>query len=316
MSFADRSRSRSTFSVLLALVAAGCAAHGAAAPGVASTPPGGAARAALLAADDALASALGARPPADAFGPFLAADVVFGLPAADLVHGKEAALALLAPPPLAATVTAWHRAAGAISEDGREGYTFGWLHRTKAGGAATFGKYLAVWRVEADGWRVEAFLWRTAKRAPATPPPDSDVVAGYRGSPAPGDAGALTRSVLAADAEFAALSLAKGYGIAFARYADSRAICFTNGDFQWGPAGVRDVFGGWSPEEELSWVPKAGRAAASGDLAWTAGFATMTVGTGASATRAYSNYLTIWARQPDGSWRWLLEADNSRPPRP
>jgi ketosteroid isomerase-like protein len=124
----------------------------------------------------------------------------------------------------------------------------------------------------------------------------------------------LTRGVLARDAEFAALSLAKGYTVAFERFADSRAVCFTNGDFQWGLAGVRDVFGGWASEEELSWAPKAGRAAASGDLAWTAGFATMTVGSGASATIAYSNYLTVWARQADGSWRWLLDAGNSRPP--
>jgi hypothetical protein len=62
--------------------------------------------------------------------------------------------------------------------------------------------------------------------------------AAHRGSPAAGDAAELSRAVLAADAEFAALSLAKGYSVAFERFADPRAVCFTNGDFQWGMAGV------------------------------------------------------------------------------
>jgi len=326
MPSSDRTTSLRLFPSLLALVAAGCAAHHAApstAPGAASAAPRGAESASLLAADDALSAALSSHGPADAFGPVLAADVVFALPGADQAQGKDAALALLAPFPMSATLTTLHRMGGATSDDGRAGYTFGWLVRTIAGGAGlkvaapatTWGKYLAAWRAEADGWRVEAFQWRAAKRA-AAPAPDGGAAAGYRGVPAPGDAAALTRAALAADAEFAALSLAKGYSVAFEQFADPRAVCFTNGDFQWGPAGVRDVFGRWAPEEQLAWSPRAGRAAASGDLAWTAGISTMSVGTGATASRSYSNYLTVWARQPDGSWRWLLDSGDSRPPPP
>lgn len=296
---------------LLALVAVGCAARQptpSAAPGAAS--PGGAERGALLDAEDALSVALAARSPADAFRDVLAADVVFAVPGADLARSREAAQALLAP--MSATRTTLHRVGGATSQDGRLGYTFGWFLRTAAAGAATtHGKYLAAWRAEPGGWRVDAMQLRVAKRSP-TPSPAT----GHRGAPAPGDAAALTRAVLQADAEFAALSKAQGYSVAFERFADPRAVCFTNGDFQWGMAGVRDVFGRWAPEEELVWSATAGRAAASGDLAWTAGLSTMSVGAGASASRSYSNYLTVWARQPDGSWRWLLDAGDARPPPP
>jgi ketosteroid isomerase-like protein len=309
-------RSSGTLALVLAAAAAGCAAPRAASTArkAAPVPPAVAGRASLLVAEDALAAGLGALSPADAFGSFLAGDVVFGLAGFDLARGKEAALALLAPPPMPDTRTALHRVGGAASDDGHAGYTFGWLVRTAPGGAATYGKYLTAWRAEADGWRVEAFLWRAAKRDPAPPPARNAVVAGYHGTPAPGPADELTRAVLAADTELSALSVAKGYSVALERFADARAVCFTNGDFQWGPAGVHDVFGRWASEEELAWTPQAGRAAASGDLAWTAGIATMTVGTGASATRAWSNYLTVWARQPDGGWRWLLTADDARPP--
>jgi ketosteroid isomerase-like protein len=318
MSLQEPAFPRRTFSWLAALVAAGCAAHrgppsAAAAAGAtsAATPSGDAS---LFAADDALSAALATRKPAEAFGAVLAPDVVFALPGADQARTRDAALALLTPLPMSATLTTLHRMGGATSADARSGYTFGWFLRTAAGGeATTYGKYLAAWRAEADGWRVEALQLRAAKRAPA-PGPNGGAAAVYRGSPAPGDPAALTRAVLAADAEFAALSAAKGYSLAFEGFADPRAVCFTNGDFQWGMAGVRDVFGRWAPEEELTWSPSAGRAAASGDLAWTTGQSTMSVGTGAAASRSYSNYLTIWARQPDGSWRWLLDAGDSRPP--
>jgi ketosteroid isomerase-like protein len=270
-------------------------------------------RGALLAAEDALAAGLDSLSPAEAFGAFLADDLVFGLSGADLARSKGAALALLAAPPLPDTRTSLRRAGGGVADDGHLGYTFGWLRRTGAEGAVTYGKYLATWRLRPEGWRVEAFLWRAAKRDPAPPPPGEAVVAGYHGTPAPGSAETLARAVLAADAELSALSRAEGYSVAFERFADARAVCFTNGDFQWGPAGVRDVFGRWAAEEELSWTPQAGRAAASGDLAWTAGIATMTVGTGAHASRSWSNYLTVWARQADGGWRWLLDADDARP---
>jgi ketosteroid isomerase-like protein len=308
MTFADRSTPRRAALSVLVLAALSCAGQRA------QAPAGGNARSTLLAAEDELGRALASRPPAEAFAPFLTSDAVFAFPGADLAQGKDAALALLSPAPLPATTTTLHRVGGAVSQDGSQGYTYGWSVRTTKAGAAAQGKYLAAWRAGPEGWRVEAFLLRPAKYEPAPPP--AGAALDYGGVPSPSDAAAATRGVLAADAAFAALTLAKGYTVSFTQLADARAVAFTNQNFEFGPAGVRDAYGRWSKDESLTWASSAGRAAASGDLGWTAGMGTLTEGSADSGSRAFSNYLTIWARQADGSWRWLVIADNPRPPRP
>jgi hypothetical protein len=52
-------------------------------------------------------------------------------------------------------------------------------------------------------------------------------------------------------------------------------------------------------------------AAASADLGFTVGVATYVASPGASPRR--SKYLTVWALQRDGSWRYLVDGGNALP---
>jgi ketosteroid isomerase-like protein len=62
------------------------------------------------------------------------------------------------------------------------------------------------------------------------------------------------------------------------------------------------------------WHPVAGEVARSGDLGFTVGNAVFTGRSldGSPQVR-YSKYLTVWKRQRDGSWRYVVDGGNARP---
>jgi ketosteroid isomerase-like protein len=73
---------------------------------------------------------------------------------------------------------------------------------------------------------------------------------------------------------------------------------------------VAAAFAGWA----LAWTPALTRSTASGDLGWSMGNALYTiVDNGAVVFQSPSKYLTVWARQPDGRWKFILDGGNSRP---
>jgi hypothetical protein len=90
-------------------------------------------------------------------------------------------------------------------------------------------------------------------------------------------------------------------------------VVFGGGDFFWGIDWVEAIYAATEPGEKLEWGPLFGAAAASGDLGWTVGTATYEFDDGTGPFRAFSKYLTVWVRQPDGTWRWLLDLGNARP---
>jgi ketosteroid isomerase-like protein len=99
-----------------------------------------------------------------------------------------------------------------------------------------------------------------------------------------------------AERAFARLGAAKGIGPAFRRYAAADALLFTPGPT---PAAAR--LGG-NPPGVLRWWPTYAGIAASGELGFTTG---PYVFEGAKPN--HGHFFTIWRRQPDGSWRWILD---------
>jgi ketosteroid isomerase-like protein len=67
------------------------------------------------------------------------------------------------------------------------------------------------------------------------------------------------------------------------------------------------AFAGFPAHAVLEWAPVGANIAASGDLGCTVGEAAVTT------LRAYSKYLTIWKRQPDGAWKFVADGGNARP---
>ena len=108
----------------------------------------------------------------------------------------------------------------------------------------------------------------------------------------------LPEDVVAAERAFAADAQARGWAAAFKRYAAPDAIAF-----QPDPANVQKSMAD-QPDEpadrSLRWWPVYAGIARSGDLGFTTG--PYTVG-----DKAFGHYFTVWAKQADGSWRWIYD---------
>jgi ketosteroid isomerase-like protein len=84
-------------------------------------------------------------------------------------------------------------------------------------------------------------------------------------------------------------------------YADTLGIQ-TGADFVYGKTAIRAYYNGTPINQVLSWTPTLADVASSNDLAYTAG-PYVFIGTGAS----YGQYLSIWKREPTGSWRYIQD---------
>lgn len=256
-------------------------------------------RASLMAAEGLAAGA------GEGLWQWMAEDAAYLHPRAPLVFGRDAAREAMRGVPVARI----HRLAGDVSSDGQLGYTFGWFEQDVRPPDARFGRYLATWRRAGIGWQVVGWVRIVAKRPLGEPPPDARIVRGAHGVARPGEAAALAAQAMAADAAFSALSVAQGFSVAFPATAAEDAAVVGPVEVQWNRAGVAKAWEGWTPDTSLAWAPRLGRAAASGDLAFTVGEAVFRKG----EERSFSKYLTVWVREADGSWRFLLDGGNARP---
>jgi hypothetical protein len=103
--------------------------------------------------------------------------------------------------------------------------------------------------------------------------------------------------VVAAERAFAADGLELGVRDSFLKYAAPEGIVLAPG-----PTLARKVFETPQPKgPPLVWWPLWAGIASSGDLGFTTGPYTYDGKPG-------GYYFTVWGRQPDGSWRWLMDA--------
>lgn len=240
---------------------------------------------------------------------WFAEDASYLHPGEPVLTGKASiaqALARLYPAPVTQVL---HRISGDTSEDGQLGYTFGWFQFVRDPDKQSYGKYLATWQRSGDTWQLAGWVRTLSPKPPSAAPADALIIKGVHGTPKPGDPARLRDEAFAADAAFSASSVADGYSVAFPRAAAPEAAVIGTSDFFWNRAGVAKAWAGWTAGEQLAWSPRLGRAAASGDLAFTIGEATFTT----PAATAYSKYMTVWVRQPDGGWQFLLDAGSARP---
>jgi ketosteroid isomerase-like protein len=123
------------------------------------------------------------------------------------------------------------------------------------------------------------------------------------------------RSLLQTDTDFAALSVATDLSRAFPVYAAGLVMPFgRNFFFLLGHQEVVDFYAGATPDEVLSWNPIYAGSSPSGDLGFTVGTSVDTVtNPDGSVDRFYSKYLTLWARQSDGAWRFIADGGAPSP---
>ena len=243
-------------------------------------------------------------------------EVVLLWPTLAVTKGRSAAVALLQTLPGAAKRTmTWYPVRADVSADGASGYTYGYGQRATldgAGVASTPLKYIAFWKRAAGGeWKVAAWaLGGGAPGAPDGPSPGCETPTNAT-SPrfADASADAAREAVMHADAAFAALSATSGAAQAFiTNVADDGALMGGGATFTCGRKAVQALYEGSTPAP-LAWTPRIADAAATGDLGFTVGVAT--IGTGAQTTN--SKYLTVWKRQRGGEWRFVADGGNPAP---
>ncbi len=122
-------------------------------------------------------------------------------------------------------------------------------------------------------------------------------------------------ALLAVDTEFSAAAQTVGIGEAFVGYADPEATMLPPGENAvTGAAGIRGQLAGLPPGTTLVWKPFKAESAASGDLGYTLGTFEMrsTDADGKPVVR-YGKYCSVWKKQKDGSWKWVVDVGTPSP---
>jgi len=309
--------------VCLAVAAAGCrsAQPGPAFAGASLLAPSSEAEAAhdeLLRADIGRADSVAKHGYAAGLTGEFSNDVLYlrgGLP---ILRGRGAAHAVIAAESVSAnTSVRWQPVRAEASSDRSSGYTYGYaIYGVDQQGAPLLrvDRYIAFWRLLPAGWRIAAYAETYgAPPAPLTIP-ETAASAVIPNVPMPTADGAL-EAIRAADVQFSNDARKDGTGVAFGRYAASDAQMFSGpGEFITGPHAISESFGPPTEKNSLVWHPVHGEVAASGDLGFTVGNAVFTgVREDGAKIERFSKYLTVWKKQRDGSWRYVVDGGSSRP---
>ena len=129
--------------------------------------------------------------------------------------------------------------------------------------------------------------------AAQNPPPDSATI-----PPA-------LASMVETERQFAAAARVKGIRDAFLEFFADDAM------FEPGRGKAKDQLRQQKPqpfsERELVWEPRTGDVAASGELGWLTGPGTFINHAAEDKTPRYSNYMSVWRKEPDGKWRVFID---------
>ena len=120
--------------------------------------------------------------------------------------------------------------------------------------------------------------------------------------------------ILAADRAFSAMSKEQGFPDAFIEYADPEAVIIRGGDEPL--KGSSAIFNYYDQRRgstvELTWEPIEAEIAGSGDLGYTYGrFYTMVIDSLGETKKRKGYYISVWRKQDDGSWKYVLDGGTS-----
>ena len=119
--------------------------------------------------------------------------------------------------------------------------------------------------------------------------------------------------LIATDKAFSRMSVEKGLNAAFIYYADDSVVKVRDGNF---PLIGKDTMAKIylsSPDTGmiLKWKPVKAEISQSDDLGYT--FGEWELYRKANDTTLYGNYISIWKKQPDGTWKYVLDAGSNTP---
>jgi ketosteroid isomerase-like protein len=116
-------------------------------------------------------------------------------------------------------------------------------------------------------------------------------------------------AMIAAEIAFSKLSSEQGTRKALMQYIDSNGVLLRPNSF---PMVGGDAINFISQSDDSSytmiWQPKGGATAVSGELGYTYGIYSITPKD--KDTVLHGTYINIWKKQPDGSWKLMLDSGN------
>ncbi|MBD3219255.1 MAG: DUF4440 domain-containing protein [candidate division Zixibacteria bacterium] len=127
---------------------------------------------------------------------------------------------------------------------------------------------------------------------------------------------AARQSMIEADKAFSLMSVEEGMRPAFDYYMDDNATMYRDG---MDPiTGREDILSLYPPPDNqagiLSWEPFFAEISESGDLGYTLGKYVYTVtDTLGVENESYGYYVTIWKKQPNGSWKYVFDTGVNGP---
>lgn len=310
-----RLRTRSLIPAALLLYGCSLRRHEAVAP----APARGPARDSLFAFDRSRSDTAAARGAASAVLGMLAPAAAYLHTGAPPVFTRDAVAAILSNVRAdAGGPRAWEPLGGDVSVDLNSAYTYGIAARAVAGKQALgLGRYVAYWqRSRGRPWRMAAYV-ETGE--PASPNADAGISAAQIAPPPPLASRTLDpvrRALRVADSTFSDLSYRLGTAFAFSNTIAPDGVVFGSPELLIGPKAVRESFDAQSDPASLAWTPVYADAAGSRDIGFTVGeYISTGRGPSGAAVQRFGKYLTVWKRQPDGTWKFVVDAGNSSPPR-
>ena len=134
---------------------------------------------------------------------------------------------------------------------------------------------------------------------------------------APPAPASVRAEIVAVENAFCAMTRQRGLLAAFEHFA-APDVAFLDLDPRQcqGLAAVRRKFAGVPPDVQLTWTPLFTSVSEDGTLAYDYGrYESRRKGAGGKPVIAGGFYLTIWKRQPDGRWRFVMDTGSpDRPP--
>ncbi|MHB1312196.1 MAG: Cif family virulence factor [Gemmatimonadaceae bacterium] len=266
-------------------------------------------KASLMAADRSAAAG------ADALAKALAVDATVLVPDAPILPGRTAygrvVVSLVEAP---AGRPAWTPVHAVVASGGDFGCTTGVLHLVAAAEAQPVtGRYANCWRLEHGRWMLIAHSRSFSPATVRALPESLPAAPGSTGASAPRPTNAV-RAMNAADRAFAQSSAhSGGPAHAFAAWIAADGMMLGGrATPPRGPDGARAAFAGFPAAGQFAWGPvdSLARASRRGDLGFTIGEARIAATPGEVS---YSKYLTIWRREPDGSYRFVFDIGSDRP---
>lgn len=116
-------------------------------------------------------------------------------------------------------------------------------------------------------------------------------------------------ALIQADKAFSAMSAAKGMKSAFVEFIDSNGVLLRPNRLPITGANAIDFLIEQNDTAyRLTWEPHFAAAAASGDLGYTYGVYELHLLS--KDTSLYGSYVSIWKKQQDGKWKFVLDTGN------